>query len=235
MALEPKRRPAGPIAVMVLGLILVSCSASGGTTSDPAERVAGPSPEERTLPAPTAKGGPGPSRTVQGVGLAGFARTAEGARAAGVSFTSGLGQASLFWSERQLRAALAEIGAKDADLEVGELVAELRELGEFLDAGRGPTWWSMTPVAMRVHSSGLNRARVSTWNVRVLFRVGVAIPQASWSLDTAELVWERGDWRLYGLSEQRGPSVPLDASDAPAMAEQFSDDLAGFEPLEPAQ
>jgi hypothetical protein len=69
---------------------------------------------------------------------------------------------------------------------------------------------------------------VAIWNVGVLSRDGVAPPQAGWSTSVVELVWERGDWRVWGETVTPGPTPIADDSDAPATSADLAVALDGF-------
>ncbi|MGH8919273.1 MAG: hypothetical protein ACRD0H_13260, partial [Actinomycetes bacterium] len=72
------------------------------------------------------------------------------------------------------------------------------------------------------------RARVAVWNVTVLALDGVASPQASWSVTTFDLIWERGDWKVLADKTQPGPAPMLDDSAPPATTAELARTLDGF-------
>jgi hypothetical protein len=83
-------------------------------------------------------------------------------------------------------------------------------------------------VAWRVDAYDDERARVAIWSVGVLSRDGVAPPQAGWSTSVVDLVWERGDWRVWGETITPGPTPIADDSDAPATSPRLLSALDGF-------
>jgi hypothetical protein len=140
-------------------------------------------------------------------------------------------------SERLLylepKAAEAALRALAADAFADTLTADamkgLQAARAPLASGTGATWWAVSPLAVKVEAFGPSRARLTVWLVRVLSREGVVVPQSSWVTETVELVWERGDWRLWSDSSTPGPTPVLDGSDVPASAAEFDTALTGFE------
>lgn len=160
----------------------------------------------------------------------GFARTSEGARAAALTYTTVLAQHLLYLEPEDAATAIRAVAARaSADTLSTEAVNELRGVREPLAAGDGPTWWVVQPLAVRVDAVDGDRARVSVWLVRMLSRQGVVVPQSSWVTESVDLVWERGDWRLWATSSTPGPTPVIDGSDMPASAAALNDELAGYE------
>jgi hypothetical protein len=159
---------------------------------------------------------------------AGFARTQEGAMAAAASFVT-TGQALLdmdaFAAEQAVR-QMAASGA--ADGQVRDTAARLAAARSALAAGSGPTVFRQASIAARVDVWSPERTRVAVWNVGVLSRAGVAPPQAGWAISVFELVWERGDWKVWSETIAPGPAPIPDASAAPATSEQLASALIGF-------
>lgn len=81
---------------------------------------------------------------------------------------------------------------------------------------------------MRVDSFDQERARVAVWNVGVLSRERVALPQAGWAISTFDLAWERGDWKVAAEVIEPGPAPVTNAAAAPATAAEMRRRLAGF-------
>lgn len=174
-------------------------------------------------------GGPGPSRTVDGA-PAGFSPDEAGAKAAAVAFTATMSQRLLYVGPATADTAVrAMAAAGSADTLAADVLAKLAAATGPLAAGTGPTWWAVWPLAVKVDAYGGDRARVSVWLARFLSRQGVVVPQASWATDTVELVWERGDWRLWSTVSVPGPTPVLDGSALPVTAAGLDRALAGFE------
>jgi hypothetical protein len=165
--------------------------------------------------------------------IAGFARDRAGAADAAVAYTASLSQRLLYLEPADAEAAVRDVAAAaSADTLVADTRAALAAAREPLAAGSGSTWWAVRPLAVKVEAFSPQRARVSVWLVRVLSRQGVVVPQSSWAIDTVELVWEDGDWRLWSDITTAGPTPVLDGSDLPASAAQLDSALSGFELLD---
>lgn len=184
----------------------------------------------RTGGGPTGTSGdphPGPTATRAGLPT-GFARTEQGAVAAAASYVT-TGQALIDMDPLSAEEAIRQIAAEDsADAQVDDLLGRLRTVRETLAPGSGPMVYRQAVVAYQVEAWSPDRARVAVWNVGVLTRKGVAPPQAGWAISTFDLVWERGDWKIWAETILPGPAPTLDASAAPATAEQFTASLEGF-------
>ena len=166
---------------------------------------------------------------------AGFARSRDGARAAAVGYTATLAQRLLYLDPEAAEAAVEAVAAQaSARTITGDAIAGLEAARQPLTAGTGATWWVVRPLAVKVEAYTPERARVAVWLVRVLSRQGVVVPQSSWVTETIELVWERGDWRLWSDESSPGPTPVLDGSDVPASALELDIELTGFELLDPA-
>lgn len=94
--------------------------------------------------------------------------------------------------------------------------------------GSGPVVFRQAVVVSRVEAWSPERARVSVWHVGVLARDGVAPPQAGWATSSYELVWERGDWKVWSATVVPGPAPILNDSTAPATARELITALTGF-------
>jgi len=179
-------------------------------------------------PTPSAPA-PGPREYVDGI-PSGFARTSEGARAAGVHFVL-TGQTMISMVPTRVPDAIRSMAAiGSADSQVAEAQEQLRLLRERLAGGTTPIRYLQSIVAARVDAFTPDRARVSVWSVGVLSRTGVAQPQAGWTTSTFELVWERDDWRIWDNTITPGPTPALNASALPSSAEQLDQALVGFSP-----
>lgn len=166
---------------------------------------------------------------------AGFARSRDGAREAAIAYTATLSQRLLYLEPAEAEAAVRAIAANaSVDTITRDVLAALETVREPLAAGMGATWWVVEPLAVKVEAHTTDRARVSVWTVRVLSRPGVVVPQSSWVTETVELVWERGDWRLWSDESTPGPTPVLDGSDVPTSAAELDTELTGFELLDPA-
>ena len=86
----------------------------------------------------------------------------------------------------------------------------------------------MTTVARR--RRGLNPwgSPRMLWVVTILSAADVAMPQSEWRTVTLELRWERGDWRVDGITDVAGPTPMVGPRDRPWAPEPFADALAGF-------
>ena len=165
---------------------------------------------------------------------AGFARSRDGAREAAIAYTATLSQRLLYLEPAEAEAAVRAIAANASVVTIThDVLAALETVREPLAAGMGATWWVVEPLAAKVEAHTTDRARVSVWMVRVLSRPGVVVPQSSWVTETVELVWERGDWRLWSDEPTPGPTPVLDGSDVPASAAELDTELTGFELLDP--
>lgn len=196
-------------------------------------RSGGADDEARVAPAagesaPTATtGGPGPAVLREGVPT-GFERSEEGAVAATASFVC-TGQALLDMDPLSAEEAVRELSAEaSADELVRRHLTQLDGAREVLASGTGPIVFRQAALAWRIEAYHEDRARIAVWNVGVLSREGVAPPQAGWSTSVVDLVWERGDWRVWGESITPGPTPIIDDSDAPSTSAQLADALTGF-------
>lgn len=183
-----------------------------------------------TLPAdgePAAPRPAGPARVEHGV-PAGFAGTPNGATAAAAAYVC-TGQALLDMDPLAAEKAVRQMAAAaTADRQVADTMATLREVRTTLASGTGPIVYRQAAVAWRVESFSPHRARVAVWNVGVLARDGVAPPQAGWAISTFDLLWERGDWKVFDERITPGPAPILDDSAAPATAAQLIVSLRRF-------
>lgn len=213
------------LAAFVTGLAVASWIGGGdrghATTREEPEGAAPASA------AGTAAATPGPAGRERGV-PAGFARTREGAVAAAASFVT-TGQALLDMDPLAAGEAVRQMAAAaTADARAEELVSRLAALRRTLTPGTGPIVYRQSALAWRIEGFTPDRARVAIWSVGVLSRDGVAPPQAGWAVSRVDLVWERGDWRLWAETVTPGPTPIPDDSAPPATSAQLAAALDGF-------
>ena len=167
----------------------------------------------------------GPTRVVAGV-PAGFARTRAGATAAASAFVR-TGAAVMGMSDAQVGAAVTQMAASgSADAQEADLLDGLRRLRETLDGSDAS--YRQATVAVRVDAYTEQRARVSVWHVGVLSAGERIPPQAGWATSTFDLVWERGDWKVWAETVTPGPAPIPDDSAPPATNDDYRERLAGF-------
>lgn len=158
----------------------------------------------------------------------GFTRSSDGAVAAAAAYVTN-GQALLDLDPLAAERAIREIAAEEyADRLAAETMEQLGAARDALADGRGPIVYRQAVIAYRVEAFNPDRARVAVWNVGVLTREGVAPPQAAWAISTFDLVWERGDWRIWAETIVPGPAPILNDSAAPTTAQQLVAMLDGF-------
>ncbi len=170
---------------------------------------------------------PGPSLERAGL-LVGFAHTRAGAIAAATTYVRE-GQRLFDLPSPQRDAALRSIAASAAaDGVLGEQARQLNELGGIAQRGQGPLTWMVTVLATRLDAYTPARARVSLWRVGILSVSGLMAPLAEWTTVDYELVWERGDWRLWSETQVPGPSPIADPNQTPTTPNQWRTALSGF-------
>jgi len=225
--LRRERRGAAVAAAAALTAFLAGTAFDGWLDrgeADPRPAVAAPDARGE---AAAAQAAPGPRDFVDGI-PSGFARSEAGAVAAAASFVT-TGQALLDLDPLAAEEALRRMAAADsADRFAGDTLEQLRAAREALAPGSGPIVYRQAVLAYRVEAYSADRARVAVWSVGVLTRAGVAPPQAAWAISTFDLVWERGDWRIWGETIEPGPAPILNDSTAPATTQEFLADLDGF-------
>jgi hypothetical protein len=188
------------------------------------------SASSKTAAAPA---GPGPAVLVDGI-ASGFGRSKEGASAAAANYVL-TGTRLLELAPTRASEAVRSMAATgSADAQVADAERQLHELRAKLADGAGSTHYLQAVLATRVDAFTADRSRVSVWSVGVLSRAKVAEPQAGWTISTFDLVWERGDWKIWSESVTAGPAPALNAT-APATAQQFDQALLGFTPWRPAR
>lgn len=210
---------AAALALFVAGMAMRGLVSGGGGSAGQSNRhlVGG------RLPATTA----GPTRTEKGV-PAGFAPTKAGAIAAAVSYVC-TGQVLLAMDPISAEDAVRTMAAASAaDVQVADAQVKLRSTRDSLAQGTGPIVYRQAGVAVRVELFEPERARVAVWNVGVLSRAGAAPPQAGWAISTLELVWERGDWKIWNEVVAPGPAPILNNAVGPATSSQLDTAMTGF-------
>ena len=210
----------------LLSAFLAGMAVRGLISGDP------PRPASTVTPGPSGaanRPGPGPARFEDGI-PAGFAQSEEGARAAAASYVL-TGERLLELPPTRVASAIRQMAASgSADAQAADAEEQLRQLRDVLDDGTGPVRYVQAVLATRLEAYSAERARVSVWNVGVLSRIGAAQPQAGWTTSTFELVWERGDWRIWSETIAPGPAPDLNAGAAPATSAELEQALSGFLP-----
>jgi hypothetical protein len=173
--------------------------------------------------------GPGPARLDNGMPV-GFERSEDGARAAAVAYVLA-GQALLGLAPTEVPDAVRVFASSSsADAQVDDAQEQLGALRSALAEGSGPIRYVQSVLATRADAYTRARARVAVWSVGVLARVGAAQPQAGWTTSTFELVWERGDWKVWSENIAPGPAPLLNGAARPATNAEFERSLTGFTP-----
>ncbi len=158
----------------------------------------------------------------------GFANTEDGAVASAAAFVTS-GQRLLDMDPLAAEKAVREMSAAaSADAQVKEIVGKLASAREVLAPGTGPIVYRQSAIAWKLEGFTPSRTRVAIWSVSVLSRDGVAPPQTGWSISTLDLLWERGDWRVWSETISAGPAPTLDDSTEPATSAQLDAALMGF-------
>jgi len=184
------------------------------------------------MPAPAADGQPaahgpascetpGPHRLRDGI-PAGYEHSGRGAVAAASNAVAVIGDPrSLHAAARAgVLLALAATGAApelERRLAVTPAVEEVTGLLASL-AGDRPVVARVVPAAHRLAVFTGDAATVQVWAVSVLGTDRLGVVGSSWSTETLQLVWERGDWRIRGYASRAGP-VPAATQPAAGLAE----------------
>lgn len=177
------------------------------------------------------RSGPGPTKFSNGI-PAGFARSKDGARAAAVAYVR-TGQVLIDLPPDELDQAVRAISAVgSANEQVSIVEHQLDQVRAVLAPGTGPTRYVQAALATRVDAFAPDRAHVSVWNVGILSRNGVADPQAGWYTSEFDLVWERGDWKLWSETTDPGPAPGLNSGMSRATSQELDAALDGFTPWE---
>jgi hypothetical protein len=205
------------LTALLIGAALLGAGARGLLT--------GANPRPAPAAAPTSVVG---SRTDDHGLEVGFAHTRAGAVAAA---TSDVRQGQrLYDLPTALRSsALQGMAAQSAaDAYVADETQRLTELDGVAARGRGPLTWDVAVLAWRLDAYAPDRARVSVWRVGVLSVDGLTNPLAEWTTVAYDLVWERGDWRIWSETQTPGPTPKVHPADSPSTPEQLRTALAGF-------
>jgi hypothetical protein len=175
----------------------------------------------------TAARPPGPRSTTSGLPT-GFARNEPGAIAAATSYVR-QGQHLFDLPTADRTAALQAIASLDgANGYVTQVTAELAELDGIEARGQGHLTWDVSVLATRVDAYNAQRARVSIWRVGVLSVTGLIAPLAEWTTVDDELVWERGDWKVWAETQTPGPTPAGQPDARPSTPTQLHTALAGY-------
>lgn len=187
--------------------------------------ITAPPPATRT--APTVVMTPGPRTETAGV-MTGFARSPAGAVAAASTYVR-QGQRIFDLPAVDRTAALQTIASHAAtNGYVAQESAQLAELDGIAERGQGHLIWDVSVLATRADAYTAARARVSIWRVGVLSVAGLTAPLAEWTTVAYELVWERGDWKVWSETQTSGPT-PIGHPDAhPSTPDELATALAGF-------
>jgi hypothetical protein len=188
--------------------------------------IASPPTPPRATVASAARA-PGPRSTTAGMPT-GFARDEPGAVAAATSYVR-QGQHLFDLPSTDRIPALQAIASHDgANGYVAQASAALAELDGIEARGQGPLTWYVSVLATRVDAYNAQRARISIWRVGVLSVTGLVAPLAEWTTVDDELVWERGDWKVWAETQTPGPT-PAGHPDARASTPaQLKAALAGY-------
>ena len=178
-------------------------------------------------PALTSANGPGPRTLTAGIPT-GFAHTEPGVLAAATTYIR-QGQRLFDLPTIDRPAALHAITSRSgADGYLADASAQLTELDGIAARGQGHLTWDGSVLATRVDAYSPQRARVSIWRVGVLSVIGLTAPIAEWTTVDDELVWERGDWKLWAETQNPGPTPAGHPDERPATPTQLQTLLAGF-------
>jgi hypothetical protein len=170
---------------------------------------------------------PGPRSETAGVPT-GFARSRAGATAAAVTYVrQGQRVFDLIGPDRT-RALQAIVSRAATGGYLAQASAQLAELDGIEGRGNGPLIWDVSVLATRVDAYTAQRALVSIWRVGVLSIGGLTAPLAEWTTVAYELVWERGDWRIWSETQSPGPTPMGHPDERPSTPEQLRAALAGF-------
>lgn len=207
------------------GLAIVTAGLVSGLAAAHTRTPAPAAPAPDTEAGAVAEEVAGPTRVVSGV-PAGFARTRVGAVAAASAFVR-TGAAVMGMSDAQVGAAVAQMAASgSAAAQEADLLGGLRRLRGILDGADAS--YRQAVLAVRVDAYTEQRARVSVWHVGVLAAGEHIPPQAGWATSTFELIWERGDWKVWSETVTPGPAPIPDDSAPPAAVDDYRERLAGF-------
>jgi hypothetical protein len=173
----------------------------------------------------------GPRSVESGVPV-GYGHSEEGAAAAATAYLTVASEALLLMEPAARDAAVGRMLVPDASAGtvasvVGDpaLVERIRNVAS--SSGTPRAVLRNLPIAYRVDAFSPQRARVRVWAAAVWSIAGVGGPSEAWTTTALELEWVDGDWRLWSLSSQDGPT-PATTSGPVAGTEELIADLAGF-------
>lgn len=214
----------------LLGLLLLAIITSGNSSQARTQFAA---PQSSTVWTPHAAkdagGDRGPSRRVDRM-PAGFAHSAEGARAAGEAFAADAEQTMLYLSDDDEERAQRQISsARSIPDGIHHRQSATSEWRPILGAGRGQLWWIVTPLASKVIEYDGSKATVNVWVEYVMSRDGATRPRSWYGMSHLELVWERGDWKIDDQRISDGPVPAVAATQSPWSATGLNTALDGFE------
>ena len=185
------------------------------------------SPVSSPPPVRGAAGAPGPRSTTAGMPT-GFARSQPGAVAAATTYLR-QGQHLFDLPPTDRVPALQTITSRDgAAGYLAQVSAQLTELDGIEAHGQGHLTWDVSVLATRVDAYSAERARVSIWRVGVLSVTGLTAPIAEWTTVDDELVWERGDWKVWAETQTPGPTPTGHPDARPSTPGQLQAALTGF-------
>ena len=158
----------------------------------------------------------------------GFSHDRAGALAAATSIVRD-GQRIYDLAPEPREAALRTLAAAaSAD---GYVAAQARQLAEFdgiARRGQGPLTWHVAVLATRLDAYTAARARVSIWRIGILSIAGLTAPLAEYTTVIYELVWERGDWRIWSETQTPGPTPMGHPEETPSSPADWDAALEGF-------
>lgn len=213
----------GLVAAFVLGM------AARGLLDPSNGTVTGSRPLGRPPTSTSAEGAglAGPTAMEAGVPI-GYTRSREGAVAAAVSYVQ-TGQAFLDMDSSGVQRAVKTMAASGAaEAQLSDTSTKLAATREALAGSNAPIEYHQAILAVRVDAFTPERTRVAVWNMGVLSREGAAPPQAGWAISTFDLVWERGDWKVWAESIVPGPAPITNNAVTPATSAELRARLAGF-------
>jgi hypothetical protein len=188
--------------------------------------ITSPAPTSRTTAA-TRTTATGPRSTTAGMPT-GFARNASGAVAAATAYLR-QGQHIFDRMPADRTTALDAIASRaGATGYLAQVSAELDELDGIAARGQGHLTWDVSVLATRVDAYSAQRARISIWRVGVLSVTGLVAPLAEWTTVGDELVWERGDWKIWAETQTPGPTPAGHPDARPSTPMELQAALAGF-------
>jgi hypothetical protein len=165
--------------------------------------------------------GPGPSRTVAGVGV-GYARTRAGAVAAVIADGTLLSDPRVLLNQRRRTQVLGLIATgRYAATFSGPAAAALNAT-----ARSRPTVFFAAPIAYRLTSYSPSVATVTGWGVSVAGSSSAA-PSSTWGTSVTTVRWVAGDWKVDAVRSSAGPTPALASGQHPSSTGVFVAALRG--------